>query len=163
MVIAAGIGVRTAQAQVGDLSMVLGRTVTDQRLASGVAVTRAGVTLAVNSAGDADVETRAGFPPHTRFRAASITKTFVAATVLQLVSEGRVNLDASVETNPHGPPRTPDQLLDLALTKPAQFPPGAMVKQGGPALSVTFTQAVEEPADDPMHRVVDALYCPHTT
>ena len=31
-----------------------------------------------------------------RFRAGSITKTFVAAIVLQLIAEGRVELDASV-------------------------------------------------------------------
>ena len=115
------------------------------------------------SVGYSNVDTRAGFTPHIRIRAASVTKTFVAATVLQLVAEGKVDLDGSVEsylpgrirgagidaaaitvrellhnasglpeyyydTNPHGPPQTSQQLLDLALAKPAQFPPGAMIK-----------------------------------
>ena len=137
--------------------------VADQQLAGGVAVTRDGATVTRFSSGYADVDTRTGFAPHVRIRAASVTKTFVAETVLQLVAEGKVDLDASVETylpgrirgvgidasaitvrqllhnasglpeyyydtDPHGPPQTSQQLFDIALAKPAQFPPGAMIK-----------------------------------
>ena len=54
--------------------------------------------LTRSAAGYSDVDTREGFAPQTHVRAASITKTFVAATVLQLVAEGKIDLDAPAET-----------------------------------------------------------------
>ena len=158
----AGVGVVPAWAGT-DLSATVAHVVADQRLAGGVAVTRDGTSVTGFSSGYSDVDMRTGFVPHVRVRAASVTKTFVAAAVLQLVAEGKVDLDASVEsylpgrvrgagidasaitvrqllhnasglpeyyydTDPHGPPQTSQQLLDVALAKPAQFPPGAMIK-----------------------------------
>ena len=67
-------------------------------LARGVAVVRDGANLTRHAAGYSNVDARTGFVPHTHIRAASITKTFVAATVLQLVADGRVDLDAPIET-----------------------------------------------------------------
>jgi D-alanyl-D-alanine carboxypeptidase len=162
LVVAVGVGVVPARAGTG-LSATVAGVVVDRRLAGGVAVTRDGAVVTRFSSGYSDVDTRAGFGPHIRIRAASVTKTFVAATVLQLVAEGKVDLDATVEsylpgrirgagidataitvrqllhnssglpeyyydTDPHGPPQTSQQLLDVALAKPAQFPPGAMIK-----------------------------------
>ncbi|MFF7635002.1 serine hydrolase domain-containing protein [Kitasatospora sp. NPDC008050] len=49
------------------------------------------------SAGTADLATGAPVPARARFRIASVTKTFVATVLLQLVGEGRVQLDAPVE------------------------------------------------------------------
>ncbi len=46
--------------------------------------------------GVANRDTGAALRATDRFRAGSITKTFVAAVVLQLVAEGRIELDASV-------------------------------------------------------------------
>lgn len=137
----------------------LTQVVTQSQLPGGVAVIRdRGLTRA--SAGYADVDAGAAFVPRTHIRAASITKPFVAATVLQLVAEGNVNLDAPIETYLPGrirgrgidanaitvrqllrhqsglpeyfdadtpiptAPMTADQLLDAALKRPAQFPPG---------------------------------------
>ena len=121
-------------------------------LAGGVAVVRDGANLTRHTAGYSDVDARTGFAPNTHIRAASITKTFVAATVLQLVAEGRVNLDALIETYlpgcirgdgndanaiteyfddvtpPPVEPTTADQLLDAALAKPAQFAPGTAMQ-----------------------------------
>ena len=93
-----------------------------------------------------------------------MTKTFVAATIMQLVAEGRIDLDAPIETYlpgrirgegidanvitvrqlmrhqsglpeyfdadtpPPDDPTTGEQLLDMALTRPAQFAPGARMK-----------------------------------
>ncbi len=74
-----------------------GVVVTDD-LAGAVAVVRDGANLTHFAAGFSDVETRAVFVPQTHIRAASITKTFVAATILQLVAEGKVKLDAPIET-----------------------------------------------------------------
>src|SRR5690242_20982913 len=61
-------------------------------------VVRDDVDVTRASAGYSDVDGSGKFAPHTHVRAASITKTFVAATILQLVAEGRVDLDAPVET-----------------------------------------------------------------
>ncbi|WP_420118158.1 serine hydrolase domain-containing protein [Micromonospora sp.] len=44
-----------------------------------------------------DLRSQAPVPPHARFRVGSVTKAFTAAMVLQLVAEGRIDLDASVQ------------------------------------------------------------------
>lgn len=49
------------------------------------------------STGFADLETKRRLTPFDRLLAGSIGKTFVAATVLQLVQEGRLNLDEKIE------------------------------------------------------------------
>ena len=82
-------------ADVGD---VLSQIVGGDHLPGGVAVVRDGADITRSSAGYSDVDTRTGFVPQTHVRAASITKTFVAATILQLVAEGMVDLDTSIET-----------------------------------------------------------------
>ena len=144
---------------VGD---ALTQVVTQNQLPGGVAVVR-DYGLTRSSAGYSDVDASASFAPRTHIRAASITKTFVAATILQLVAEGKVNLDTSIETYLPGrirgqgidanaisvrqllrhqsglpeyfdadtpvptEPVTADQLLDEALKRPPQFPPGSAI------------------------------------
>ncbi|MFF5449441.1 serine hydrolase domain-containing protein [Streptomyces sp. NPDC012888] len=49
------------------------------------------------AAGAGDLDTGERRRPHDRFRAGSITKTFVATVLLQLQAEGRLRLDDSVE------------------------------------------------------------------
>ncbi|WP_432514256.1 serine hydrolase domain-containing protein [Kineococcus sp. SYSU DK001] len=65
-----------------------------------------GVLAELDRAGHRDLTVRAGFgdvaaqtpvPWNARFRIASVTKPFVAATLLQLVGEGRLSLDDTVE------------------------------------------------------------------
>lgn len=51
----------------------------------------------VARSGRGDVATGKPFPRNGSFRAGSVTKTFVATVVLQLVGEGRVKLDAPAE------------------------------------------------------------------
>ena len=159
-----GLTAAPAYAQPTAVDTALTRIVVGSDLAGGVAVVRSGPDLTRSAAGFADVETRAGFAPNTHVRTASITKTFVAATIMQLVAEGRVDLDAPVETYlpgrirgegidanvvtvrqlmrhqsglpeyfdadtpPPDDPTTGEQLLDMALTRPAQFAPGARMK-----------------------------------
>jgi D-alanyl-D-alanine carboxypeptidase len=159
-----GFTAAPAYAQPTAVDDTLTRAVVTDDLAGGVAVIRDGATLTRHAAGFPDVDTRAGFAPQTHVRAASITKTFVAATILQLVAEGKVDLDAPVETYlpgrirgdgidanaitvrqllrhqsglpeyfddetpPPADPVTADQLLDMALTRPAQFAPGTAMK-----------------------------------
>ena len=76
----------------------LTRVVTRDDLAGGIVVVREGNDVTRYSAGHSDLDTRAEFVPRTHVRVASITKPFVAATILQLVAEGKVDLDASIET-----------------------------------------------------------------
>lgn len=47
--------------------------------------------------GVGNIETRTPFPRGSKFRAASVTKTFVAVVVLQLVAEGKVRLDTPID------------------------------------------------------------------
>ncbi|MCK7626380.1 beta-lactamase family protein [Streptomyces sp. RS10V-4] len=49
------------------------------------------------SAGTGTINTNAPIQPNEHYRIGSQTKTFTAATVLQLVDEGKVSLDASIE------------------------------------------------------------------
>ncbi|MEV4925102.1 serine hydrolase domain-containing protein [Streptomyces roseoverticillatus] len=50
------------------------------------------------SVGTGTINTNAPIQPNEHYRIGSQTKTFTAATVLQLVDEGKVSLDASIET-----------------------------------------------------------------
>jgi CubicO group peptidase (beta-lactamase class C family) len=59
---------------------------------SALAVVAAGVAVAV-SAGDGDLATDTPMRGVDRFHIGSITKTFVATVVLQLVAEHRLTLD----------------------------------------------------------------------
>ena len=55
-----------------------------------------GTRISQGAAGTADLATGAALRPDARFRVGSITKTFVAAVVLQLVGERRLSLDRPV-------------------------------------------------------------------
>ncbi|MBP0448598.1 beta-lactamase family protein [Kitasatospora sp. RG8] len=57
-----------------------------------------GRTVWKGAAGVSDLSGRRPVDPDGRFRIGSITKTFTATVVLQLVGEGRIRLDAPVET-----------------------------------------------------------------
>lgn len=160
LVLLLGLTAIPAQADIAAVDETLANIVSNDGLAGGVAAVRDGANITWHAAGYSDVDARTGFVPHTHIRAASITKTFVAATVLQLVTEGRVALDAPIETylpgrihgtgidanaitvrqllrhqsglpeyfdavsEPPEEPVTADQMLDAALAKPGQFPPG---------------------------------------
>jgi D-alanyl-D-alanine carboxypeptidase len=159
-----GLTAAPASAQPTAVADTLTGIVVSDDLPGGLAVVRDGPNVSHYAAGYSDVDTRAGFAPQTHIRAASITKTFVAATTLQLVAEGKVDLDAPIETylpgrirgegidanaitirqllrhqsglpeyfdketRPPAEPVTADQLLDAALSRPAQFAPGTSMK-----------------------------------
>jgi D-alanyl-D-alanine carboxypeptidase len=61
------------------------------------AVVQDGSRTRVTRSGAGDLATGKPFPRNGSFRAGSVTKSFVATVVLQLVAEGRVKLDAPVE------------------------------------------------------------------
>jgi D-alanyl-D-alanine carboxypeptidase len=164
LVLIVGLTAAPASAQPTAFADTLSDIVATDDLPGGLAVVRDGPNVSHYAAGYSDVDTHAGFAPRTHVRVASITKTFVAATILQLVGEGKVDLDASIETYlpgrirgegidanaitvrqllrhqsglpeyfdeetpPPAEPVTPDQLLDAAMTRPAQFAPGTAMK-----------------------------------
>ncbi|HEU5211646.1 MAG TPA: serine hydrolase domain-containing protein [Gaiellaceae bacterium] len=100
------------------------------------------------AAGVADVRTQARMTTASRFPIASVTKTFVATVVLQLVAEGALDLDGRApgldatvrqllnhtsgladaytmqELIELRPDRTPRALAAITLGKPRLFPPG---------------------------------------
>ncbi|MFF0388315.1 serine hydrolase domain-containing protein [Kitasatospora sp. NPDC004615] len=76
-----------------------------------------GSTVWKGAAGVANMATGAPADPEGRFRIGSVTKTFVATVVLQLVAEHRLGLDDSVESHlpgavPNGAGITVRQLLN---------------------------------------------------
>jgi D-alanyl-D-alanine carboxypeptidase len=80
-----------------DVGDALTRVVARDELPGGVAVVRDDVATTRLSAGYSDVGASARFATRTHVRTASITKPFVAATILQLVAEGKVDLDTPIE------------------------------------------------------------------
>ncbi|MFI8370806.1 serine hydrolase domain-containing protein [Streptomyces sp. NPDC085466] len=80
-----------------DLSAVLAGL---PRADATAALVRVGGTEGVwrGSAGVRDLESGAPADPAGRFRAGSVTKVFTAATVLQLVAEGRIDLDRTARS-----------------------------------------------------------------
>lgn len=62
-----------------------------------IVLTRDGARTRRLARGDAILATHAPMRPTDRFRVGSVTKTFVATVVLQLVGESRLTLDDSVE------------------------------------------------------------------
>lgn len=79
-----------------DLPRLLERVV-DAGIPGVVARVQEGREVRALTAGVGDLRTGEALRPHARFRAGSITKTFVATVVLQLVGEGLLDLDEPVE------------------------------------------------------------------
>jgi D-alanyl-D-alanine carboxypeptidase len=140
------------------VEQALMREVTAADLPGGVAVVRDGAALTTYAAGYADVDTRDGFAPGTHVRAASITKPFVAATVLQLVAEGRVDLDAPVERYLPGRIRgdgftgeivTVRHLLRHQSGLPEYFDPRTPVPTGPVTADQQLEMALAKPAQFP--------------
>jgi D-alanyl-D-alanine carboxypeptidase len=80
-----------------DLQAVLDQLV-DAGVAGVIARVQQGREVRARAAGVDDLSTGARLRPAARLRVGSITKTFVATVVLQLVHEGRLRLDAPVDT-----------------------------------------------------------------
>lgn len=84
-------------------------------------------------AGSGDVATGAPVPVDGQVRAGSNSKTFVASVVLQLVGEGAVDLDASVETYLPGVVRGPVDGHDITVRDLLQHTSGiASYTDGAP-------------------------------
>lgn len=84
-----------------------------------VSVVRNGETLLLKGYGWADVERQRAVDPHTLFRIGSITKLFTYTALMQLVEQGRIDLNQDINTYlgdariaaAFGAPITPNHLL----------------------------------------------------
>ena len=109
-----------------------------------IALVNDGRRVRVSAAGVADTSGRRALRPADRFRAGSITKSFVATVALQLVGEGRLSLSDSVDRwlpgiLPYGDDITVRQLLNLTSGVPdnqgpveAEFLKGNMTRSWSP-------------------------------
>jgi D-alanyl-D-alanine carboxypeptidase len=109
-----------------------------------IALVNDGRKVRVSAAGVADTSGRRALRPADRFRAGSITKSFVATVALQLVGERKLSLSDSVERwlpgiLPYGDDVTVRQLLNLTSGVPdnqgpveAEFLKGNMTRSWSP-------------------------------
>ncbi len=114
---AAGTDVRLDAATTKKLRRILRNTVAKQ----GVAGLQAAVMLPsgetwLGSAGKAEMEPARPIAKDTQFAIASVTKTFIAALILQLAEEGKVDLDAPFGTYFEDAPRSKNVTLRQLLS-----------------------------------------------
>jgi len=114
-----------------------------------------GRTVTVRAAGVADVRSRRPLRAQDRFRAGSMTKSFVAVVALQLVDEGRLSLSDTVEhwlpgILPYGDRVNVRQLLNLTSGVPDdQLPVNIAIYRGHKLHSWTPRELVALVADKP--------------
>lgn len=104
LILAVGVGVAvsprstaTTRTDGGGLRHVLHRLTSDDGVPRALVVVRDRRGSKAVTSGVADLNTGAPVPGHSRFRIGSVTKSYIATVVLQLVGEHRVALDAPVE------------------------------------------------------------------
>ncbi|WP_067532961.1 serine hydrolase domain-containing protein [Nocardia crassostreae] len=87
----------SSEARIGRLQALLDRLVRESDIPGAqLVITESGHDIRISS-GVGDLATGAPFPPTAQVRIASVTKSFVAATVLRLAADNDVELDAPVE------------------------------------------------------------------
>jgi CubicO group peptidase (beta-lactamase class C family) len=97
--------------QFTDLDAELDRLVADRDFSGSVLITQAGRTVYESYRGLADRAWGAPIGPGTRFALGSVTKSFTAVAILDLVGEGRLGLDTAV-ASVLPPERRPSTLRD---------------------------------------------------
>lgn len=97
VIAACSTGAGGVAADTGEVTATLNQLVAGGRVPGAQVVITAGGRNWTAAAGAGDLERGTPFPDDARVRIASNTKTFVATVVLQLVAEGKVELDAPVE------------------------------------------------------------------
>ncbi|GAA1586096.1 serine hydrolase domain-containing protein [Actinomadura kijaniata] len=97
LVLAAGGGTASADTGHAGLRDALRRLTAEAGTPGALAVVRDRTGATEVRSGVGDLRRGTPVPPGSRFRIGSVTKTFTATVVLQLVGEGRVDLDAPIE------------------------------------------------------------------
>ncbi|WP_424889098.1 serine hydrolase domain-containing protein [Streptomyces sp. XH2] len=102
------------------------------------------------SSGVADLRDGRRAQPQDRFRAGSVTKSFVATVVLQLVAEGRIGLDDPIGR--HLPGLVPDQVEGAPVT----------VRQllGHTSGIPNYTDVLRRDGDDPIRKLQHSHHTP---
>src|SRR4051794_10024129 len=114
-----------------------------------------GHTVTARAAGVADLRSKRPLRANDRFRAGSITKSFVAVVALQLVDEGKLKLSDTVEhwlpgILPYGGHVNVRQLLNLTSGVPDdQLPINIAIYRGHKLRSWTLRELVALVADKP--------------
>jgi D-alanyl-D-alanine carboxypeptidase len=114
-----------------------------------------GHTVTTRAAGVADLRSKRPLRPDDRFRAGSITKSFVSVVALQLVGEGRLSLSDTVEhwlpgILPYGDKVNLRQLLNLTSGVPDnQLPVNIAIYRGDKLHAWTPRELVALVADKP--------------
>ena len=120
-----------------------------------IALVNDGRTITPRAAGAADLRGKRALRPQDRFRAGSITKSFVATVALQLAGEGKLSLSDTVEhwlpgILPYGDKVNVRQLLNLTSGVPDdQLPVDIKIYRGDKLHSWTPRELVELVADEP--------------
>ena len=120
-----------------------------------IALVNDGQAVKVRAAGAADLRSKRPLRSQDRFRAGSITKSFVATVALQLAGEGRLSLSDTVEhwlpgILPYGENVTVRQLLNLTSGVPDnQLPVNVAIFRGDKLHSWTPRALVKLVADQP--------------
>lgn len=86
-------------ALVARIDSIVSAPIQDGKVAgASVAVVRGNDTIAVHGYGNASLELDVPTPPHAIYQIGSVTKQFTAAAIMQLVEEGKIDLDADFTT-----------------------------------------------------------------
>jgi D-alanyl-D-alanine carboxypeptidase len=91
-------GQGTSTAEVAHADSILRTYVSDGRFSGAVLVARGGIPVYRRAFGLANREWGIANEPDAKFRIGSVTKSFTAAAILQLVEQGKVSLDAPATT-----------------------------------------------------------------
>ncbi|WP_330181334.1 beta-lactamase family protein [Nocardia sp. NBC_01503] len=97
VLVAAGIGTAEPSSLQERLQIGLDETISGADVPGAQLILTEGDKILQINSGVGDLGTKAGFPDNAQVRIASNTKAFVSSVMLQLVGEGKVDLDAPVE------------------------------------------------------------------
>jgi D-alanyl-D-alanine carboxypeptidase len=104
----------------GPVDRLCARLVTGQRLpGASLAVTRSGNLLFAGAWGHSNIEQEQRATPHTRFRIASVTKTYIGSLALRLAREGTLAIDEPAARWLPEFPRSDDFTLRMLLNHTA--------------------------------------------
>ncbi|HMG68140.1 MAG TPA: serine hydrolase domain-containing protein, partial [Chitinophagaceae bacterium] len=102
--------------------------------------------------GYADLKNNVKATPNTTFRVASITKTFASTIIMQLVEQGKLNLDTPIETYgiDFGNPKI---TLKNLLTHTSEGDPGSFFQYNGYRFSF-LQKAIEQSTGVPFYQLL---------
>lgn len=113
-----GGGDAARQALVAKIDSIVNAPITAGKVAgASIAVVKGKDTIAVKAYGKANLELDVPTPPHATYEIGSVTKQFTGAAIMQLVEQGKVNLDDDMskylpDFNTQGRKVTVRRLLD---------------------------------------------------